>query len=470
MNNSFQYLVSLSLLLLLTTTTVVNGRIAQFKALEQQKCMGNENLGYLYMYECDLEIAYEFEWDGRQLIAAEGDFAGKCLSNEYDYWPILEECDTSDPKQLWRLQDDGRLIFEVTGDNNAKEEWCLKQILPTTRLKVDIADSIGDCIQWFDPATGAFGDPIIMGLKGQQFKFDGRDGGWYANLAAKEYQWNMKFKKFDTCPEGDDMFVSSLAYSFGDSEDNKESKILIVTTPQAIPQCKKDGNVCLGHGTLHISFDGGETFASNPADYNFALGSRLVAHNTYAACSRKWFDYDLSEAAAAKAKDKHLRGEGDEDTRELKNTESKKTSLQYLTEKKRSMINPTECEHWIQERFEQNDLFLQGGEWSTIHIETPTVSLHIEYRRDNSQREVDGQCNFQSLDSWMTNVSPSLHNDVWNGILGETRTGDETDKDRLKILRGKKDADYEVDGPFGRSFPALHLSTTGEESSSSKIV
>ena len=35
------------------------------------------------------------------------------------------------------------------------------------------------------------GDQTIVGLQGQSFKFDGRGGAWYANLAAESLQWNM---------------------------------------------------------------------------------------------------------------------------------------------------------------------------------------------------------------------------------------------------------------------------------------
>merc|ERR1739838_707989 len=120
-----------------------------------------------------------------------------------------------------------------------------------------------------------------------------------------------------------------------------------------------------------------------------------------------------------------------------------------MGEQKKSMIRPEECEDWIQDRFHNNDLFHQKGEWATIHIETPaTASIHIEYRRNNLKHEIDGQCNFQSLDAWMTHISKEVHDKEWHGILGETRirkNGHNTDTDRMTILRGENDADYEVD-------------------------
>ena len=53
---------------------------------------------------------------------------------------------------------------------------------------------------------GVVGDPLIMGLNGQFFKFEGRDSAWYANLASESLQWNMRFKRFDGLPAHEDMF------------------------------------------------------------------------------------------------------------------------------------------------------------------------------------------------------------------------------------------------------------------------
>jgi len=295
--------------------------------------MGYDADGYVNLYDCSEGIPYEFEStpteyndSGKLFHTYTGSLKGYCLSrakvqlpgdkHAYDEYPKFEECNSTKHEQQWILEEDGRLTSLPEDDGYGYGDQgrkCMKTMNGTSKLRIDHDDrdlqsEVDKCLKWYNPTSGVSGDPIIMGVKGQQFKFDGRDGGWYANLAAKEYQWNMQFRKFDTCPEGDDMFISSFAYRFGGAEGNKGSKVLIATTPQAIPQCEKDGIVCLGDGTLHISFDGGETFVSNPADYNFALGSRLVAHNTYAACSRKWFDYDLSKAAAAKEEDKYLRG------------------------------------------------------------------------------------------------------------------------------------------------------------------
>lgn len=303
--------------------------------------------------------------------------------------------------------------------------------------------------------TGFNGDPIILGLKDQVFKFEGRDGGWYSNLASRNLQWNMQFRQYDSCPEDENMFVAGMSILvYNDKIKGLDSSILITTTPEPIPACVVDpDSVCLGEGTLHFSFDGGKTFVSQPGDYHFASQSRIVAHNTYAACSRKWHDYDVSNSGGKKT----LRDGG----RRATTIEEKPIAL--LANNKAKMISPSECVAWINNRVSSDDLFQQKGHWSTIYVETPQVSFHIEYRRSNSYNP---QCDFQSLDAWMTKVLDRVENTEWNGILGETRnkvydfTGAQIKSDRSLILRGKEDSDYEVGGPFQTEFAASQQKRT----------
>jgi len=299
--------------------------------------------------------------------------------------------------------------------------------------------------------TGINGDPIILGLKGQVFKFDGRDGGWYANVVSQSFQWNMQFKKHPTCPEGSDTFVSGMSFMTPNESDEQhttsESDLMIITTPEPIEECRGDDRHCLGDGTLHLSFDGGETFVSDPGDYHYASRSRIVAHNTYAACSRRWYDYDISP------NNDPLRAGG----RRMTVLEKKPSEL--LSEKTETMIDPEECADWIEDRRIKDDLFQQKGYWSSLHVQTPAVSFHIEYRQSNDDK-FDRPCDFQSLDAWIVTVSKDSAKQEWQGILGETKQkiydnmGQQVMKDRQVLLRGPNDADYEVDGPYGTTFSA----------------
>jgi len=294
--------------------------------------------------------------------------------------------------------------------------------------------------------SGSGSDPIIMGLNQQVFKFEGRDTAWYANVANEHLFWNMQFRQFDTCPLDENMFITGMSLSTSDHSDSSE--ILIVTTPEPIEECRMDPNaVCLGEGTLHISFDGGNTFVSQPGDYHYGSRGRVVAHNTYAACSRKWHDYEVSEQEG-----RNLREGG------RRMTVVEKKPLALLSDKKMTMIDAEECGTWIDDRVNNNDLFQQKGHWSTLHIDTDVASFHVEYRRSDW---FNRRCDFQSLDAWMTKVEGKMEKVEWNGILGETKkkiydanTGEQVLSDRMKLLRGKDDADYEVDGPFGKIFAA----------------
>jgi len=300
-----------------------------------------------------------------------------------------------------------------------------------------------------DP-SGVQGDPIIIGLKGQVFKFDGRDGGWYANVASKSFHWNMQFRKYPTCEEGSDVFISGLTFITPKESDmqhqTSESNVLIATTPEPIPECRGYDQNCLGDGTLHISFDGGQTYVSQPGDYNYASRNRIVAHNTYAACSRRWHDYDITP------KVKNFR-------RGRRVTINEKKPLELLSEKNETMINPQECLAWIEDRKNKNDLFQQKGLWSSLYVQTPSVSFHIEYRQSNLV-PIEEQCTYQSLDAWMTTVSKKSDSQSWQGILGETKKdiyddqGQQILSDRKHLLRGNRDMDYEVEGPFGIHFNA----------------
>jgi len=320
------------------------------------------------------------------------------------------------------------------------------------------------------PSGSTQGDPTIIGLQGQIFKFDGKDGGWYSNIASESLKWNMEFRRFDTCAADEDTFVSGISFALLDTTKSEWSKIIIKTiSSEGVNQkeCEKSGAACLGEGSIEISFDGGETFHSNAGDYHFAFGSRVIAHNTYGACSRKWHDYEVGNASNHDVGQAgNLRNGG---SRRLSIINKEKSPYQYLLDKKGYMINPVECDEWLQDRRVKNDIFEQRGKWSTFHIETPLISFHVEYRRSNPDK-FDRKCDFQSLDTWMTRVSPQLNEQEWNGILGETQkplfdsaTGAMITSDRSKLLRGKDDSDYEVDGPFGTDFNAISPPTTAKK-------
>jgi len=314
-----------------------------------------------------------------------------------------------------------------------------------------------------EPDYGVVGDPLIMGLSGQVFKFDGRNDAWYANLASDSLQWNMKFHQFEECPEHEDLFVTELGIGFYESNylsrlfSTQKSRtmlhsvaIRVIDENEFFPGCPSGPEVCLGDGSLEIVVDG-ESITS-PGDYYSSAngGLRVVAYNVDGACSRKWFDF-------VEAEGNDLFG------RPARLLSGNKPPIDYLVEDWETMVNPVACNEWAQDRVQYDDLFLQRGRWSTIHIETPLVTFHVEYR----QNIASGNCLSHNVDAWMAETSSELSSETWKGILGETRrpkyykNGEQILGDRALILSGKEDSDYEVSGTFGSDFAAMDYGSWG---------
>jgi len=336
--------------------------------------------------------------------------------------------------------------------------------------------------------SGVNGDPLIMGLHHQAFNFDGKSDSWYANVATDEMQWNMKFHDFYDCPRDDSMYVTAMAISVnkttGTDFANGESHNIMISIKnesEVFPGCPPPADpgdpVCLGEGSLQVIVDG--TVYDEAGDHRISNNLRIVSHNTYDACSRKWYDYD---------KGIHLReDEGGIFRRLLGNRQRKlfstKDPMDFVRNARQYMVAPHLCTDWIERRTRDNNLFEQLGGWSTIYIETPVVSFQVEYRQIRKDKsgvgggtglpqdmEVHGlpvygtqkKCISHVLDAWLTHANPKMRGERWDGILGETRTlrlndeGYEVLENRDLLLMGS-DVDYEVGSAFGRDFPARDL-------------
>eukprot|EP00591_Stephanopyxis_turris_P001726 CAMPEP_0195518940 /NCGR_PEP_ID=MMETSP0794_2-20130614/14000_1 /TAXON_ID=515487 /ORGANISM="Stephanopyxis turris, Strain CCMP 815" /LENGTH=872 /DNA_ID=CAMNT_0040647995 /DNA_START=133 /DNA_END=2751 /DNA_ORIENTATION=+ len=292
---------------------------------------------------------------------------------------------------------------------------------------------------------GVNGDPVFLGLQGQVFKFDGSSGKWYANVATSTLQWNLRFREFETCPEGENMFVTGTGITllhpskvpFAQPQVAHTIAIMVADEDKFMPGCDSDSEICLGGGSLKIYVDEEEFTA--PGDYPLGkMGGRVVAHNTFAACSRKWYDYVVS----------------DEDDSRVHRAVKSKSPIEFLIEDRGEVLDRASCDEWIKDRVTDQDFFAQNGDWSTIHIETPTIKFHVEYRQSNDD------CKSHILDAWISEVSPVHYEKKWQGILGETHepkfypNGEPVTSERSFLLDGKDDKDYEVDGPFGIKFAA----------------
>ena len=155
---------------------------------------------------------------------------------------------------------------------------------------------------WFirKPVVSVQGDPTIVGLRGQSLKFKGQGAAWYANLAAESLQWNMKFNKFSDCPKDEIIYVTGISIQIRKSRRLVHNVIIrLLEEDSFFPGCSEGyGSVCLGEGSFEI-FVNGDTQRS-PGDYyastdNGDNGLRVIAHNTYGACTRMWYDYIIQQ-------------------------------------------------------------------------------------------------------------------------------------------------------------------------------
>jgi hypothetical protein len=163
--------------------------------------------------------------------------------------------------------------------------------------------------------------------------------------------------------------------------------------------------------------------------------------------SRKWYDFDVRPSLEL--------GSTLETGRRL----DQPSVFEVLDSLKKTMIDPQDCDNWINDRKHYNDLFVQPGRSSTIIIETKDITLHIEYRQENER------CDAHSIDVWISSISPVLLDQPWEGIIGETkkeaispRTDNQVYMDRYEVLKFRNDEDYEVLSPFSSECKACYNS------------
>eukprot|EP00543_Licmophora_paradoxa_P013787 CAMPEP_0202473872 /NCGR_PEP_ID=MMETSP1360-20130828/92077_1 /ASSEMBLY_ACC=CAM_ASM_000848 /TAXON_ID=515479 /ORGANISM="Licmophora paradoxa, Strain CCMP2313" /LENGTH=656 /DNA_ID=CAMNT_0049100955 /DNA_START=50 /DNA_END=2023 /DNA_ORIENTATION=- len=308
---------------------------------------------------------------------------------------------------------------------------------------------------------GVNGDPLIMGMAGQLFKFEGRNGAWYSYASASSFQWNMKVNQFEGCPGGSDKFTTGFGLTvFGDGPDGKNTRSLhnieinVVNEHSTGTGCgfephKANDYGCLGAGSLEIMIDGHKVSRSIDTELKDGSG-RVIAFNTISSCSRRWFDFEmtpvneigaismLSPAATSTIRRRRL---------DERNTEG---IFNVLDDLKDTTVNKDSCESWMAERKDRGDILEQAGTWSTIVIKTEKISFHVEYKQEQER------CNAHNLDVWISEVSPDVLNENWEGIIGETKPMDYNDAihigtshmSREEALKFPRDEDYEVIAPF----------------------
>ena len=299
-------------------------------------------------------------------------------------------------------------------------------------------------------APGVNGDPIIMGLAGQIFKFEGRSGAWYSAVSAKSFQWNMKIQKFDGCPLGSDTFLTGVGLTvFGT---NKHQVEINVVNPYSVnagcgnEAVKANDYGCLGAGSLELVIDGHKVVQSVDVPFDDNSG-RVIAFNTIGKCSRRWFDFDITPR----------------EDRSLRHVNSGRKLdvmlgagiFDVLGKTKDTAVDKDGCSAWTEQRKERNDILKQTGTFSTIVIKTEKISFHVEYHQEWER------CSAHSLDIWISEVKPDVVEEQWEGVIGETKDlgydnkkGEKRYMSRETALQFSNDEDYEVLSPYSTSCKA----------------
>lgn len=141
--------------------------------------------------------------------------------------------------------------------------------------------------------AGVNGDPLIMGLSGQLFNFDGRSGAWFSAISSPSFQWNMKVQRYDSCPSHSDNFVSGVGLTFKKGWKKQRIEVNVVDSHNVDAGCGADTEVhCLGSGSLELIIDGVKHIVGG--DYTFKDGTgRVVVFNTFHQCTyhHEWVLY-----------------------------------------------------------------------------------------------------------------------------------------------------------------------------------
>lgn len=177
---------------------------------------------------------------------------------------VVQQICNDQPYQLWTVED-----REL---KPAHTNLCVKTTGGEMRTPIDLLQDrcttdVFSYLWKMDPipqstTPGVNGDPIIMGLAGQIFKFEGRSGAWYSAASANSFQWNMKTQKFEGCPEGAETFLTGVGLTiFGKNKKIHQIEINVVNPYTINAGCGNDADKandygCLGAGSLELILDG----------------------------------------------------------------------------------------------------------------------------------------------------------------------------------------------------------------------
>jgi len=218
--------------------------------------------------------------------------------------------------------------------------------------------------------------------------------GWLRKLESQSLRWDIHSNEFDTCPKNKHFVdASTMTFYYSTGQDEVAHSIVIEAVKNNDTPDDCQSSVCLGNGSLNIYVDG--NLIIKPGDYSLInVGGRIIAYNTHLACARK-----KDEPSST--------GSGLRSHRKLYEAplvlQRMRTPVDFVSHVHGEMTDSTICKEWIDDRSKYDDIFKQGGNLSIVHVQTPLISFHIEYRYSP-----DNNCEFSPLETWITDASEEI--------------------------------------------------------------
>lgn len=369
-----------------------------------------------------------------------------CLVDQVSY-------DYSYAPQRRSLQSDG-------GDSTyADASQRLQRLLE--RLRSDTTTASDPSPRALPAITSLGPGPALVGPAGRTFDFLDDEADlptqgvtWYKVLSSPRLTWNVAPYRWNTCPEGERMYLGDTSFSFRLPDPKKPSESLFKELRfrierRSVRECLWNySKSCLAGGSLAMNFGKTARDVWHPGDYSLKTSEgtiRVVAYNSGRDCS---LPRDFAGAPRSDA---------------TTETGTEKTSpLEYLRESASSATNPEGCAAWVEEREARDDLFSFESDLSTVFVDSPWMRIAIQIRQNKVATE--DSCINAEMNVWIMNASPELLDGDFGGVLGDSKPssaspeavglvppsaeGTVMESRTLRIKRAKA-TDHMVDGPFG---------------------
>jgi len=303
-------------------------------------------------------------------------------------------------------------------------------------------------------SSKAFGDPHLVGFRGQTFDFTGRSGENYVLLSEDSTLLTMEV--YAPVPDLPHItYITGIALSAQDFDGTSHTIHIRVVNAEGINghhECPTS-EPCLAEGVLAVVVDGQPMLG--PGIVTAGKGVVVGAVNIPGECRpfgfEKYWARKVREAEAASA---------GADGRRLS------TWFQDMNEWVLADVaatNPVECAEYVQKAMVDGTLFTEQGEHTTFQIVTPRFIIRLNHGKLHQLAMRDPTDSFDLPDHITYQINMALERAVLGpspqGILGGTvnpthdANGEEI-MNGIEAIRGDEE-DYRVSGPWMRDF-ALH--------------